>query len=128
YLGVGISGGEEGARHGPSLMPGGEPTAWPGVERMLKSIAAVAPDGEPCCEWVGPGGAGHFVKMVHNGIEYGDMQVIAEAYDLMNRGLGMTPEAIGEVFDTWNRGRLKSYLVEISASILRTSLDGQPIV
>ncbi len=128
YLGVGISGGEEGARHGPSLMPGGEPEAWPYVERILKSIAAVAPDGAPCCEWVGPGGAGHFVKMVHNGIEYGDMQLIAEAYDLMRRGMGMSPAAISEVFETWNRGRLKSYLVEITAEILAETEDGVPLI
>ncbi|MEX1134975.1 MAG: NAD(P)-binding domain-containing protein, partial [Acidimicrobiia bacterium] len=88
YLGMGISGGEEGARHGPSLMPGGSPAAWERVEPILKGIAARAPDGAPCCEWIGPGGAGHFVKMVHNGIEYGDKQVIAEAYDLMRRGMG----------------------------------------
>ena len=91
FLGVGISGGEEGARHGPSLMPGGSPAAWPRVEPILKGIAARAGDGAPCCEWIGPGGAGHFVKMVHNGIEYGDMQVIAEAYDLMRRGMESDP-------------------------------------
>ena len=128
FLGVGISGGEEGARHGPSLMPGGDPTGWPRVETMLKGIAAEAPDGSPCCEWVGPGGAGHFVKMVHNGIEYGDMQVIAEAYDLMRRGLGMAPAEIGEVFSTWNEGRLESYLVEITADILRTEDNGEPLI
>jgi 6-phosphogluconate dehydrogenase len=128
FLGVGISGGEVGARFGPSLMPGGDQEAWSVVEPMLKSIAAVAPDGAPCCEWVGPAGAGHFVKMVHNGIEYGDMQVIAEAYDLMRRGLGMSPGEIGETFDTWNQGRLKSYLIEITAEILRQSDDGTPMV
>ena len=128
YLGVGVSGGEEGARHGPSLMPGGDPAGWPAVERMLKGIAAVAPDGEPCCEWLGVGGAGHFVKMVHNGIEYGDMQVIAEAYDLMRRGMGMEPREIGDVFDEWNHGRLKSYLIEITADILRTTEHGQPLI
>ena len=128
YLGVGISGGEEGARHGPSLMPGGDPEAWPHVEQILKGIAAVAPDGAPCCEWVGPGGAGHFVKMVHNGIEYGDMQVIAEAYDLMRRGLAMEPADIGEVFAQWNRGRLQSYLIEITADILHATEDGQPLI
>jgi len=128
YLGVGISGGEEGARHGPSLMPGGDPEAWPHVEDILKGIAAVAPDGAPCCEWVGAGGAGHFVKMVHNGIEYGDMQVIAEAYDLMRRGLGMTAGEIGDVFETWNEGRLRSYLIEITADILRTTVDGEPLI
>jgi 6-phosphogluconate dehydrogenase len=128
FLGVGISGGEEGARYGPSLMPGGDSTAWPIVEETLKGIAAVAPDGEPCCEWVGPGGAGHFVKMVHNGIEYGDMQVIAEAYDLMRRGLGMQPTQIGEVFAEWNEGRLRSYLVEITSEIMKTTEDGEPLI
>ncbi len=128
YLGVGFSGGEEGARFGPSIMPGGNPQAWPVVEKMLKGIAAVADDGKPCCEWVGPGGAGHFVKMVHNGIEYGDMQVIAEAYDLMNRGLGMTATDIGDVFAQWNAGRLKSYLIEITAEILRTKDDDGPLL
>jgi 6-phosphogluconate dehydrogenase len=127
YLGVGFSGGEEGARYGPSIMPGGNPRAWPDVEGMLKGIAAVADDGKPCCEWVGPGGAGHFVKMVHNGIEYGDMQVIAEAYDLMHRGLGMTATDIGDVFTQWNAGRLKSYLIEITAEILRTKDDDGPL-
>ncbi len=128
YLGVGISGGEEGARHGPSLMPGGDPEAWPRVESILKSIAAIAPDGAPCCEWIGPGGAGHFVKMVHNGIEYGDMQVIAEAYDLMRRGMGLAPGEIGEVFANWNDGRLKSYLIEITADILSVREDGRPLI
>jgi 6-phosphogluconate dehydrogenase len=128
YLGMGVSGGEEGARHGPSLMPGGDPEAWDHVEPMLKGIAARAPDGIPCCGWIGPGGAGHFVKMVHNGIEYGDMQVIAEAYDLMRRGLGMAPAEIGEVFAGWNRGRLRSYLVEITADILATVEDGEPLI
>jgi 6-phosphogluconate dehydrogenase len=128
YLGLGVSGGEEGARHGPSLMPGGDPAGWPEVEGMLKGIAAVAPDGDPCCEWLGVGGAGHFVKMVHNGIEYGDMQVIAEAYDLMRRGMGMEPREIGDVFDDWNQGRLKSYLIEITADILHTTEHGQPLI
>ena len=128
YLGIGVSGGEEGARHGPSIMPGGNPEAWPHVEAMLKGIAAVAPDGKPCCEWLGPGGAGHFVKMVHNGIEYGDMQVIAEAYDLMRRGLGMAPPEIGEVFTKWNQGHLQSYLVEITAEILSATDDGKPFI
>jgi 6-phosphogluconate dehydrogenase len=128
YLGMGVSGGEEGARHGPSIMPGGSRAAWQHVEPMLKAIAATAPDGKPCCEWIGPGGAGHFVKMVHNGIEYGDMQVIAEAYDLMRRGMGMTPGEMAKVFDQWNRGRLRSYLIEISSEILATDLEGVPIV
>ncbi len=128
YLGIGVSGGEEGARHGPSIMPGGSRVAWDHVEPMLKQIAAKAPDGKPCCEWIGPGGAGHFVKMVHNGIEYGDMQVIAEAYDLMRRGIGLGPDAISNVFADWNQGRLRSYLVEITAEILSTEEDGQPMV
>ena len=128
YLGMGISGGEEGARHGPSLMPGGSAAAWPRVEPILKGIAATAPDGAPCCEWIGPGGAGHFVKMVHNGIEYGDMQVIAEAYDLMRRGMGMSPMEISDVFGAWNEGRLRSYLIEITAHILAATEDGTPMV
>ncbi len=128
FVGAGVSGGEEGARHGPSIMPGGDPAAWPIVEDILQGIAARAPDGSPCCEWIGEGGAGHFVKMVHNGIEYGDMQVIAEAYDLMRRGLGMEPAEIGDVFSEWNDGRLHSYLIEITADILRTVEDGEPII
>ena len=128
YLGIGVSGGEEGARHGPSIMPGGSRGAWELVEPMLKGIAAKAPDGKPCCEWIGPGGAGHFVKMVHNGIEYGDMQVIAEAYDLMRRGMGMSPDEMSKVFAQWNQGRLRSYLIEISSEILATDLEGEPIV
>jgi len=128
YLGVGVSGGEEGARHGPSIMPGGSRKAWEHVESMLKSIAAKAPDGKPCCEWIGAGGAGHFVKMVHNGIEYGDMQVIAEAYDLMRRGMGMSPAEMSKVFARWDEGRLRSYLIEITSEILATELAGQPIV
>lgn len=128
YLGMGVSGGEEGARHGPSIMPGGSRRAWEHVEPMLKSIAAKAPDGKPCCEWMGPGGAGHFVKMVHNGIEYGDMQVIAEAYDLMRRGMGMTPSDMSKVFAGWDEGRLRSYLIEITSEILATELEGGPIV
>jgi 6-phosphogluconate dehydrogenase len=128
YLGMGVSGGEEGARHGPSIMPGGSRAAWDHVEPMLKSIAAKAPDGKPCCEWIGPGGAGHFVKMVHNGIEYGDMQVIAEAYDLMRRGMEMTPAEMSKVFARWDEGRLRSYLIEITSDILATELEGVPIV
>jgi 6-phosphogluconate dehydrogenase len=128
YLGMGVSGGEEGARHGPSIMPGGSKKAWEHVEPMLKSIAAKAPDGKPCCEWIGTGGAGHFVKMVHNGIEYGDMQVIAEAYDVMRRGMGMSPMEISKVFARWDEGRLRSYLIEITSEILTRELDGQPVV
>jgi len=127
FVGTGVSGGEEGARHGPSIMPGGDPEAWPTIEGMLKGIAARAADGAPCCEWIGEGGAGHYVKMVHNGIEYGDMQVIAEAYDLMRRGLDMKPSDIADVFAGWNEGRLRSYLIEITAQILQVS-DGEPLV
>ena len=119
YLGVGISGGEEGARHGPSIMPGGDPEAWPPVSDMLRAIAARADDGEPCCRWVGEGGAGHYVKMIHNGIEYGDMQLIAEAWQLMRDGLGMPADEIADTFARWNDGVLSSYLIEITADILR---------
>ncbi len=118
YVGAGISGGEEGARHGPSIMPGGSAAAWPLLRPILQAIAARTPDGIPCCDWVGPDGAGHFVKMVHNGIEYGDMQLIAEAYDLMRRGLGLSPERMQAVFAAWDRGRLDSYLIEITADIV----------
>ncbi|MBN2554941.1 MAG: decarboxylating NADP(+)-dependent phosphogluconate dehydrogenase [Anaerolineales bacterium] len=118
YIGAGVSGGEIGARFGPSIMPGGDEAAWPHVQPILQAIAARVPDGSPCCEWLGPEGAGHFVKMVHNGIEYGDMQLITEAYDLMKRGLGMSNEEIGSVFEEWNTGVLDSYLIEITADIL----------
>jgi len=128
YLGVGISGGEEGARFGPSIMAGGDIDAWPAVEPILRGVAARAPDGTACCDWVGPGGAGHFVKMVHNGIEYGDMQLIAEAYDLMRRGLSMSPAQIGDVLAEWDEGRLRSYLVEITADILSAVEGGEPLI
>jgi 6-phosphogluconate dehydrogenase len=118
YVGAGISGGEEGARHGPSIMPGGSAAAWPVVRPLLQAIAARLDDGTPCCDWVGPDGSGHFVKMVHNGIEYGDMQLIAEAYDLLRRGLGLSPERLQETFAAWNRGRLDSYLIGITAEIM----------
>ncbi len=117
FVGVGISGGEDGARFGPSIMPGGDETAWPIIEDVLTAIAAEA-EGEPCCAWIGPGGAGHFVKMVHNGIEYGDMQIIAEAYDIMRRGLGMSATEMRSHFETWNEGKLDSYLIGITADIL----------
>lgn len=117
YLGVGVSGGEEGARYGPSLMPGGDPQAWPAVKDIFQSIAAKA-DGEPCCQWVGEGGAGHYVKMVHNGIEYGDMQLISEAFQLMREGIGLADNALQEVFAGWNEGVLDSYLIEITRDIL----------
>ncbi len=128
YVGSGVSGGEEGARLGPSIMPGGTPEAWPHIRDIFQSIAASVDD-VPCCDWVGPGGAGHYVKMVHNGIEYGDMQVIAEAYDLMRRGLAMNHAEIGEVFAEWNQGKLDSYLIEITADIMRHSDDdGEPLL
>ena len=128
FIGTGISGGEEGARHGPSIMPGGDPEAWPLVQEIFQAIAAQV-DGEPCCRWVGPDGAGHFVKMVHNGIEYGDMQLITEAYALMERALGMDHDAMAEVFAQWNQGVLDSYLIEITAEILATKdADGTPLV
>ena len=117
FVGAGVSGGEEGARTGPSIMPGGDVEAWPLVNDVLQAIAAVAEDGRPCCDWVGPGGAGHYVKMVHNGIEYGDMQVIAEAYDLMG-AMGMSNGEMAEVFRTWDQGVLDSFLIEITAEIL----------
>jgi len=119
YIGSGVSGGEEGARHGPSIMPGGPFEAWEGVRDILQAISAHV-DGEPCCDWLGEDGAGHFVKMVHNGIEYGDMQLIAEAYDLLRHGVGLTPDALAQVFAGWNEGELDSYLIEITRDILRT--------
>jgi 6-phosphogluconate dehydrogenase len=128
YVGMGISGGEEGARRGPSIMPGGSAAAWPRIRPIYTAIAAKA-EGEPCCEWVGPGGAGHYVKMVHNGIEYGDMQIIAEAYDIMRRGLGMDAASIQPVFETWNDGRLDSFLIEITAEVMATTDDdGHPLL
>jgi 6-phosphogluconate dehydrogenase len=117
YIGTGVSGGEEGARHGPSIMPGGSPKAWEAVKPIFQSIAAKV-SGEPCCDWVGENGAGHYVKMVHNGIEYGDMQLICEVYDLMKRGLGMSNEEMHEVFARFNQGKLDSYLIEITRDIL----------
>ncbi|MBM4460930.1 MAG: decarboxylating NADP(+)-dependent phosphogluconate dehydrogenase [Chloroflexi bacterium] len=118
YIGTGVSGGEEGARHGPSIMPGGSPAAWPAVKPIFQAIAAKVADGSPCCDWVGENGAGHFVKMVHNGIEYGDMQIIAEAYHLMKEGLGMSNDEMHQVFARWNQGKLESYLIEITRDIL----------
>lgn len=118
YVGTGISGGEEGALHGPSIMPGGSPEAWPLVKNILQDIAAKLDDGIPCCQWIGKGGSGHFVKMVHNGIEYGDMQLIAEAYALLKERLHLDNEQLHAVFDEWNKGELKSYLIEITADIV----------
>ena len=129
YIGMGVSGGEEGALTGPSLMPGGSPAAWPYVKDILQTIAAHTASGEPCCDWIGEGGAGHFVKMVHNGIEYGDMQLICEAYQLMRFMLGMTPDEISATLTEWNKGELDSYLIEITRDILAVKdEDGQPLV
>ena len=117
FIGSGVSGGEEGARHGPSIMPGGDPDAWPYIRDIFQSISAKV-DGEPCCDWVGEGGAGHYVKMVHNGIEYGDMQLICEAYDLLHEGLGLSYDDLHHVFSQWNDGELDSYLIEITRDIM----------
>ncbi len=119
FVGAGISGGEEGARHGPSIMPGGNSQAWPEIKAIFQSIAAKSEDQEPCCDWVGEGGAGHYVKMVHNGIEYGDMQLISEAFDLLHNSLGKTYEDLHAIFSAWNKGDLDSYLVEITADIFQ---------
>ena len=129
YVGAGVSGGEEGARHGPSIMPGGDIEAWPHIKPILQAIAAKTPDGEPCCDWVGADGAGHFVKMVHNGIEYGDMQLICEAYHIMKDGLGLDHDAMHRVFSQWNKTELDSYLIQITAAILAyKDTDGSPLV
>lgn len=122
YIGAGISGGEEGARHGPSIMPGGSPDAWPHVKEIFQGIAAKSEEGEPCCDWVGEGGAGHYVKMVHNGIEYGDMQLICEAFDLLHTGANKNYEDLSRLFQKWNEGELNSYLIEITSQIF-TKMD-----
>jgi 6-phosphogluconate dehydrogenase len=128
FVGAGISGGEEGARHGPSIMPGGAEAAWPVIGEMLQSIAAISPSGQPCCDWVGSGGSGHYVKMIHNGIEYGDMQIIAEAYHLL-QAAGMTAPEMAQVFRGFSAGRLSSFLIDITADILeRRDDDGTPLV
>ncbi|TRM61490.1 6-phosphogluconate dehydrogenase [Schizophyllum amplum] len=128
FVGSGVSGGEEGARHGPSLMPGGNPEAWPHIKEIFQKASAQA-YGEPCCDWVGPEGAGHYVKMVHNGIEYGDMQLISEAYDILKRGLDLSESEIADIFLTWNKGVLDSFLIDITANILKfNDDDGQPLV
>jgi 6-phosphogluconate dehydrogenase len=128
FVGSGVSGGEEGARYGPSIMPGGNEEAWPHIKSILQSISAKS-EGEDCCEWVGDEGAGHYVKMVHNGIEYGDMQLICEAYDIMKRGLGMTNKEMGDVFSKWNSGVLDSFLIEITRDIMYfNDDDGSPLV
>jgi 6-phosphogluconate dehydrogenase len=129
YIGTGVSGGEEGARHGPSIMPGGSPAAWPHVKPIFQAIAAKVADGTPCCDWVGANGAGHYVKMVHNGIEYGDMQLICEAYHILKDGLDMTADEMHAVFKEWNEAELQSYLIEITRDILATKdEDGTPLV
>ncbi|MFN2164772.1 MAG: NADP-dependent phosphogluconate dehydrogenase, partial [Anaerolineae bacterium] len=130
FVGMGVSGGEEGALHGPALMPGGSPKAWPHVEPILVAMAARAGDGSPCCDWIGREGAGHFVKMVHNGIEYADMQLICEAYFLMKEALGLSAGELAEVFAAWNNGPLSSYLIEITAKIFRKvdAMTGQPMI
>ena len=129
YIGTGVSGGEEGALKGPSIMPGGSPAAWPEIKPILQAIAAKVEDGSPCCDWVGEKGAGHFVKMVHNGIEYGDMQLTCEAYQLMRDLLGMSADEMNEVFAEWNKGELDSYLIEITRDILAyKDDDGKPLV
>jgi 6-phosphogluconate dehydrogenase len=129
FIGTGVSGGEEGARFGPSIMPGGNKEAWPHVKPIFQAIAAKVEDGTPCCDWVGEDGAGHYVKMVHNGIEYGDMQLIGEAYQLLKDGLGLTADELAEVFTEWNKGELDSFLIDISATIFaKRDDDGQPMV
>jgi len=129
YIGTGVSGGEEGARRGPSIMPGGTFGAWPHLKPIFQAIAAKVDDGSPCCDWVGENGAGHYVKMVHNGIEYGDMQLICEAYQLMRDGLGMIADEMHQVFVEWNKGDLDSYLIEITRDILAfKDADGAPLV
>jgi 6-phosphogluconate dehydrogenase len=129
YIGTGVSGGEEGALLGPSIMPGGSPAAWPHVKPIFQAIAAKVDDGTPCCDWVGSDGAGHFVKMVHNGIEYGDMQLICESYQIMKELLGMSADQMHDVFKIWNTGDLDSYLIEITRDILAfKDEDGQPLV
>ncbi len=129
YIGTGVSGGEEGALRGPSIMPGGSPPAWEHVKPIFQAICAKTDDGEPCCDWVGENGAGHFVKMVHNGIEYGDMQMICETYQMMKEGLGMTNQEMHDCFAEWNEGELDSYLIEITRDILGyTDEDGNEVI
>ena len=129
YIGTGVSGGEEGALKGPSMMPGGSPAAWPLVKPIFQGICAKVENGQPCCDWVGEGGAGHFVKMVHNGIEYGDIQLICECYHIMKELLGMSNEEMHETFAEWNKGDLDSYLVEITRDILaKKDEDGKYVL
>ncbi len=129
FIGTGVSGGEEGARFGPSIMPGGNQEAWPHVKDIFQAIAAKVEDGSPCCDWVGEDGAGHYVKMVHNGIEYGDMQLICEAYQVLETRLGLSADELAEVFTEWNKGELDSFLIEITAEIFaKKDEDGKPMV
>src|ERR1700678_239462 len=129
FIGTGVSGGEEGARFGPSIMPGGNPAAWPHVKEIFQAIAAKVEGGVPCCDWVGEDGAGHYVKMVHNGIEYGDIQLICEAYQLLKDALGLSADELAEIFSDWNKGELDSYLIEISATIFaKKDEDGTPLL
>jgi len=129
FIGTGVSGGEEGARLGPSIMPGGNPAAWPHVKEILQAISAKVEGGTPCCDWVGENGAGHYVKMVHNGIEYGDMQLIGEAYQLLKDALGLSADELAEIFTEWNKGELDSYLIEISSRIFTLKdEDGSPLI
>jgi 6-phosphogluconate dehydrogenase len=125
FVGTGVSGGEEGARYGPSIMPGGSPQAWPLIKEPFQAISAKTPQGEPCCDWMGEDGAGHYVKMTHNGIEYGDMQLICEAYQLMKEGLGMSNEEMHQAFGEWNKGELDSYLIEITRDIIFYKENGE---
>ncbi len=127
FIGTGVSGGEEGARFGPSIMPGGDPEAWPFVKDIFQAVSAKAGD-EPCCDWVGSGGAGHYVKMIHNGIEYGDMQLICEAYQILHEGLGLDNDRLHEIFTEWNSGELDSYLIEITRDIFGHREDGQALI
>ena len=129
FVGMGVSGGEEGARHGASLMPGGNEEAWPHIRKLLESIAASSFEGYPCCHWIGEEGAGHFVKMVHNGIEYADMQLLAESYDILKHVIGINTEGIADLFEKWNDTELSGYLMEITAKILRVKdQDGEPLI
>ena len=129
FIGTGVSGGEEGARRGPSIMPGGSPEAWPHVKDIFQSISAKVEDGSPCCDWVGQEGAGHYVKMVHNGIEYGDMQLICEAYNILKNGLALNEQELHDTFAEWNKGELDSYLIEITRDIFaKKDEDGTPLV
>lgn len=129
FVGAGVSGGEEGARHGPSIMPGGNSEAWPHVKDILQGISAKVEDGSPCCDWVGDGGSGHYVKMVHNGIEYGDIQLICEAYELLHKGLGLNNDELQKIFTKWDQGDLNSYLIEIAAQVFGfKDTDGKPLL